>query len=161
MSTWRRARTGKQGTFISMPLVFSSSVKFADGRKPTEKLFLRANGKAWKESEQQRPMDAAREAANGEGVTFHILRHTYASHSLMNGMTINVLAKQLGHRETRIMLRHYAHLCPQIAKQPAMKECSVIWVCKRIASFPSRTMSPCDAIGMKASGQHGTLTGSQ
>ena len=82
------------------------------GRKPTEKLFLRANGNPWKESEQKRPMDAACEAAAVEGVTFHILRHTYASHALMAGMTIEVLAQQLGHKDTRITLRHYGHLCP-------------------------------------------------
>lgn len=28
------------------------------------------------------------------------------------GMTIEVLAQQLGHKDTRITMRHYAHLCP-------------------------------------------------
>jgi integrase len=82
------------------------------GRKPTEKLFLRANGLPWQQSEQKRPMDAACEAAGIEGVTFHILRHTFASHAVMAGMTIEVLAQQLGHKDTRITTRHYAHLCP-------------------------------------------------
>jgi integrase len=82
------------------------------GRKPTEKLFLRANGSPWQQSEQKRPMDAACAAAGIEGVTFHILRHTFASHAVMAGMTIEVLAQQLGHKDTRITTRHYAHLCP-------------------------------------------------
>jgi len=86
-------------------------------RKPKELIFLRSNGKRWKQSEQQRPMDDACETAKLEGVTFHILRHTYASHSLMNGMTIEVLAQQLGHKDTRITMRHYAHLCPTFKQE--------------------------------------------
>ena len=70
------------------------------------------DGKPWETSEQQQPMDDACDAAKLEGVTFHILRHTYASHALMAGMTIEVLAQQLGHKDTRITMRHYAHLCP-------------------------------------------------
>jgi integrase len=80
------------------------------GRKDKEIVFLRSNNKAWQTSEQKRPMDAACESAKIEGVTFHILRHTYASHSVMNGMPIEVLAKNLGHKDTRITMRHYAHL---------------------------------------------------
>jgi site-specific recombinase XerD len=56
-------------------------------------------------------MDAACEAAKLEGVTFHILRHPYASHAVMNGMPIAVLSEQLGHKDTRITGWHYAHLC--------------------------------------------------
>lgn len=89
----------------------------SSGRKPNEALFLRSNGKAWKTSEQFRPMNAACDAAKVDGVTFHILRHTYASHSLMAGMTIEVLAQQLGHKDTRITMRHYAHLCPTFKQE--------------------------------------------
>jgi integrase len=91
------------------------------GRQPSEILFLRSNGKAWKTSEQFRPMNAACDAAKVEDVTFHILRHTYASHSLMAGMTIEVLAQQLGHKDTRITMRHYAHLCPTF-KQESVRQ---------------------------------------
>lgn len=87
------------------------------GRNSDEKLFLRSNGKAWKTSEQFRPMNAACDSAKVDGVTFHILRHTYASHALMAGMTIEVLAQQLGHKDTRITMRHYAHLCPTFKQQ--------------------------------------------
>lgn len=90
--------------------------ELARGRKPKETLFLR-NGKAWKTSEQFRPMNAACDAAKVEGVNFHILRHTYASHALMAGMTIEVLAQQLGHKDTRITMRHYAHLCPTFKQE--------------------------------------------
>jgi len=81
-------------------------------RNPGDRLFIRSNGKTWNISEQFRPMNDACDAARIHGVTFHILRHTYASHALMAGMTIEVLAQQLGHKDTRITMRHYAHLCP-------------------------------------------------
>ena len=75
-----------------------------------EHIFVKANGKPWMKSEQKRPMDAACEAAAIKEVTFHILRHTYASHAVMNGMPIAVLSEHLGHKDTRITERHYAHL---------------------------------------------------
>jgi len=90
-------------------------------RDGNELMFLRSNGKPWKQSEQQRPMDAACEAAKLEGVTFHILRHTYASHAAMNGLPIKVLADNLGHKDTRITERHYAHLSKSY-KQKLIRE---------------------------------------
>ena len=45
-------------------------------------------------------------------IGFHILRHTYASMLAMRGTTLQVIAKQLGHSDTRTCERHYAHLCP-------------------------------------------------
>jgi integrase len=84
-------------------------VTLTKNRVSSEEIFLRASGTPWKTSEQQRPMDAACLIAKIKGVTFHILRHTYASHSVMNGMPIEVLAEVLGHKDTRITMRHYAH----------------------------------------------------
>ena len=54
-------------------------------------------------------MDEACKIATLEQVTFHILRHTYASHLAMNGTTIRTIANQLGHKDTRVTDRHYAH----------------------------------------------------
>jgi integrase len=91
--------------------------KLTQGRDTNETMFLRSNGKAWKQSEQQRPMNAACDAAKLEGVTFHILRHTQASHAVMNGMPIKVLADNLGQKDTRITERHYAHLSQSYKKK--------------------------------------------
>jgi integrase len=79
-------------------------------RDSSARMFLRSNGKAWKKSEQKRPMDDACSKAEIEHVTFHILRHTYASHLAMNQTPMRVIADQLGHKDTRITERHYAHL---------------------------------------------------
>jgi integrase len=80
------------------------------GRSHGETMFTHSNGKPWKKSEQKPPMDAACEVAKLEQVTFHILRHTYASHLAMNQTPMRVIADQLGHKDTRITERHYAHL---------------------------------------------------
>jgi integrase len=45
-------------------------------------------------------------------INFHGLRHTYASHSVMNGAPLMVVAKNLGHADTRMVEKHYGHLAP-------------------------------------------------
>lgn len=46
-----------------------------------------------------------------EGQMAHVLRHTFASHFIMNGGDILTLQKILGHSDLRMTLR-YAHLAP-------------------------------------------------
>jgi integrase len=84
--------------------------RLTKGRSKNSLMFTRENGKQWKQSEQKRPMDDACAAAKIEQVTFHILRHTYASHLAMNQTPMRVIADQLGHKDTRVTERHYAHL---------------------------------------------------
>jgi integrase len=58
-------------------------------------------------------LDAASARAKIEpAATFHILRHTYASALAMRGVPMGVIAAQLGHADTRMTERHYAHLSP-------------------------------------------------
>lgn len=60
----------------------------------------------------QRPMMAKACAAAGlEELTFHELRHTYASRLLNRGVPLVFVAKQLGHKDTRMVEKHYGHLC--------------------------------------------------
>jgi integrase len=40
------------------------------------------------------------------------MRHTWASHAVMNGTPLTVVAKNLGHRDTTMVERHYGHLAP-------------------------------------------------
>ena len=64
-------------------------------------------------SQQQRPMEEASARAKIEpAVTFHQLRHTHASQLAMQGTPMGVIAAQLGHADTRITEKHYAHLAP-------------------------------------------------
>jgi site-specific recombinase XerD len=60
---------------------------------------------------------AFRKAADRSGIEFpkgqktHILRHTFASHFMMNGGDILTLQKVLGHSDLKMTLR-YSHLSP-------------------------------------------------
>jgi len=83
------------------------------GRPPQNLIFRRADGTAWGASHQQRPLDDASTIAKLDPpATFHILRHTYASVLAMKGVPMGVIAAQLGHSDTRMTERHYAHLAP-------------------------------------------------
>jgi integrase len=79
------------------------------GRSPSDRMFSRQ----WKKSEQRRPMLAACKAARIDPPAgFHVLRHTWASLSVMNGVPLLTVAKNLGHSDTRMVELHYGHLAP-------------------------------------------------
>ena len=83
------------------------------GRASNELIFRRADEKPWGISHQQRRLgEASRRAKIDPLATFHILRHTYASALAMRGAPMGVIAAQLGHSDTRMTERHYAHLAP-------------------------------------------------
>jgi integrase len=68
---------------------------------------------AWGKSDQFRAMAEACTAARiAPAISFHILRHTYASRLAGRGVPMPVIAAQLGHSDTRMTERHYAHLAP-------------------------------------------------
>ena len=87
--------------------------QLAAGRSGGEPLLRRANGQAWKASHQGRPMvDACARAKIKPAISFHGLRHTWASHAVMGGVPLLVVAKNLGHSDTRMVEKHYGHLEP-------------------------------------------------
>ena len=49
-------------------------------------------------------------------ITFHDLRHTFASHWVMHGGDLYRLQKILGHKSVQ-MTQRYAHLAPEAFKQ--------------------------------------------
>ena len=53
--------------------------------------------------------DRARREAGIEDVRLHDLRHTHASHAVMNGIPVPIVSRLLGHSDVRTTLR-YAHL---------------------------------------------------
>jgi integrase len=81
------------------------------GRAGNNFLFLKADGEAWRPSHQAEPMSGANERAGiTPPINFHGLRHTWASHAVMNGVPLIVVAKNLGHSDTRMVEKHYGHL---------------------------------------------------
>lgn len=93
------------------------------GRPTDEPMFLRVAyasrnwrgekvARAWTKSEQFRFMNAACKKAKLEPMTFHELRHTYASFLVNAGVPLAYVAAQLGHADTRMVEKHYGHLAP-------------------------------------------------
>ncbi|MEI9930398.1 MAG: site-specific integrase [Rhizomicrobium sp.] len=80
------------------------------GRSADEPLLVKDDGSRWATSHQIRPMKEACAAAKVKGATFHCLRHTYASLAIMNDAPLFVVAKNLGHADTRMVEKHYGHL---------------------------------------------------
>jgi integrase len=80
--------------------------------KPADSLILtKPDGSAWGKSDQFRPFRAAvKRAKLGKDVVFHSLRHTWASLAIMNEMQLMLVARQLGHKDTRMVERTYGHL---------------------------------------------------
>lgn len=83
------------------------------GRSSGEYMFLREDGEQWGRSHQTRRLkDACKRASIMPEISFHILRHTHASTLVQRGVPLPVIAAQLGHADTRICEKHYAHLTP-------------------------------------------------
>jgi integrase len=84
------------------------------GKAGTAPIFTRAAGGAWGTNHHVRPLaNACAKAKVQPAVTFHELRHTYASLLAQAGADLLTISKLLGHADTRITARHYAHLCDQ------------------------------------------------
>ena len=88
-------------------------------RQPGERIFLRDavirtkhqdRGLVWEKGEQVRLIRAACAAAGLEFMTFHELRHSYASMLVNAGCPLAYVAAQLGHSDTRMVEQHYGHI---------------------------------------------------
>ena len=81
------------------------------GRVGAAPMFEKPGGGRWGRSHQDRPMrDACARAKISPAATFHTLRHSWASLSIMAGAPLMVVAQNLGHADTRMVERHYGHL---------------------------------------------------
>ena len=70
-------------------------------------------GKPWQRTDQWWPMHhTVKRAKLDPPISFHGLRHTYASLALMNGVPMQVVSENLGHADTRMVEKHYGHLAP-------------------------------------------------
>jgi integrase len=83
------------------------------GRPVAEVIFKDRFGNAWGSHDQVRPIAAACTAAKIDPpVSFHVLRHSYASQLVQAGVSLAVVAEALGHSDTRMVSKHYGHLSP-------------------------------------------------
>ena len=109
----RQAKGGKARHVVltGEGVVFFSSI--VAGRKSRDLLFERQDGGAWKAAQQTRPLKEA--CASGQDCACHRFSRASAYLCLvlaMKGVPMGVIAAQLGHADTRITEKHYAHLAP-------------------------------------------------
>jgi integrase len=73
---------------------------------------LNEKGSSWDVNHSARWFRIALEKARVRKVRFHDLRHTFASHFMMNNGNIYDLQKILGHSDMKMTMK-YAHLSPE------------------------------------------------
>ena len=105
----RKSKTNRDRHVFLTPEGVAFFKQLTAGRNGTDFLL----GREWKKANQSDPMKAACKRAKIQpAVGFHQLRHTYASLAIMNGAELFVVAKALGHVDTRMVEKHYGHLAP-------------------------------------------------
>ena len=109
-------RESKAGKPRHVVLTDEGQRLFADltaGKLGSDPIFIRGDGGVWGRSHQLRPTrEACRRAKIKPEISFHVVRHTYGSVLAMRGVPMGVIAEQLGHADTRMTEKHYAHLAP-------------------------------------------------
>ena len=109
----RTSKTARPRHVVLTPDGVSFFEALCAGRGGGQVMLPKADGSAWLKSHQLRPMKAACQRAKiAPALNFHGLRHCWASHAVMNGLPLLVVAKNLGHSDTRMVEKHYGHLPP-------------------------------------------------
>ena len=112
----RQSKSGKSRHVVLTEKGQAFFAAQASKGKPDDVLLLKPEGKAWGKSHQTRPLaDACKNGKIDPPASFHSLRHTYASHLVMAGVPLIVVAQNLGHADTRMVEKHYAHLTPSFS----------------------------------------------
>ncbi len=75
-----------------------------------EAMLLRERGEPWVKDSQKKPMRRACTLAEIKPFGFHQLRHSAASRWITLGVSLKVVAEQLGHVDTKMVERYYGHL---------------------------------------------------
>jgi integrase len=111
--TVRESKAGKPRHVVLTDEGQRLFARLTAGKLASDPIFTRADGGMWGKSHQLRPMlEACRRAKIKPEISFHVLRHTHGSALAMKGVPMGVIAEQLGHADTRMTEKHYAHLAP-------------------------------------------------
>jgi integrase len=108
----RESKSGKPRHIVLTDEGAAFFASIAKDRPSDEALFVRGDGQPWHRDHQQPPMRAACELAKIKPMGFHGLRHSWASHAVMNGVPLLVVARNLGHTSTKMIEQNYGHLAP-------------------------------------------------
>ncbi|MHB1109711.1 MAG: tyrosine-type recombinase/integrase [Devosia sp.] len=105
----------KSGKSRHVPLPPGGVKHFANlakGKTADQFLLLQDAGAPWLPATYRRALGEAVKRAELEHITFHELRHTYASTMVRAGVLMKIVAEALGHSDTRMVEKHYGHLAP-------------------------------------------------
>jgi len=111
VAVWTSSKTKRSRHVVLTDQGAAFFAQICAGRRGDELMFARADGGAWRHTNVARPMDAAVARAKiSPRISFHNLRHSYASLSIMGRVPLMVVARNLGHTTTRMVEKHYGHL---------------------------------------------------
>jgi len=120
--TVRESKSGKPRFVALADDGHSFFARIAAGKNDRDNLLTKNDGNPWGKSDQRRRLITALAVASiDKPATFHTIRHTYASHLAMAGVPLFVIARQLGHADTRMVEKHYGHLAPNYIAETVRK----------------------------------------
>jgi integrase len=109
----RKSKSGKPRHVVLIEEGAAFFAQVVAGRAGHELMFQHADGRPWLKSHQTNLMTkACAHARITPAIGFHGLRHSWASLAVMNGTPLLVVAKNLGHADTKMVEKHYGHLAP-------------------------------------------------
>jgi integrase len=123
------AKTARSQRTIKLPADTLGILRSYVGERTTGRLFLSPQGKVVDARNLLRDFARLLKACNtnSEGkaiepplvprITFHGLRHTYATLALYSGMQPLELSRRLGHADTAITMRVYAHVIDELEQE--------------------------------------------
>lgn len=114
----RESKSGKPRHVVLTDEGRGAFAEFILGKASSDLVLTHDDGTPWKASQQTRPLaEACIRAKIEPAIGFHVLRHSHASALAMAGVPMAVIAQQLGHADTRITERHYAHMSPSFVAE--------------------------------------------
>lgn len=105
----------KNGDRRDIPLSDTAYGALVGRRRTGENVMAQADGKVHRQHMRAVFVRACRKAGL-EGLRWHDLRHTFASHLVMRGASVFAVQELLGHKSLA-MTRRYSHLSPGVLRQ--------------------------------------------
>lgn len=123
-----RIYQSKTYKYLRQPLTREGAALFerlTAGRSDDMLIFTQSDGSPWSKSDQHRPMREAVKKAKLVDVSFKTTRATYGKLLLVATKDIEMVARALGHSDSRVTRKHYARYLPNevaaaVAKLPTL-----------------------------------------
>lgn len=113
---WGHIGTPKSGKSREIPLSNDALIALKSHRHLRGPLvFCDEGGHMLTEGEVKHPLWRACKRAGLRSITWHVCRHSFASHLVMRGVPVKVVQELMGHSSILMTMR-YAHLAPEIAR---------------------------------------------